>query len=122
MTDLPSLPEGVLMSTTLVVITFNNGSLKIVRQEGESVLEIKVDDRVVYSNPVLQAPVANLGLSERAFHCLKRANIHTVGELIKRSSVDLVSISMFGEKCLDEVTEKLLTMGLILSPTDYVGS
>ena len=58
----------------------------------------------------------------RSFNCLKREGIHTVGELIGRSEADLMDIRNFGSKSIEEVKDKLLSLGLALkdSPAGFV--
>ena len=57
---------------------------------------------------------ADLDLSERPSNCLKRAQINTVGELLTKTEDDLLNITNFGQKSLDEVKEKLDERGLSL--------
>jgi len=59
-------------------------------------------------------PVEELDLSVRPYNCLKRAGINTVGDLMQRSEEEIVSVKNFGRKSLDEVREKLSTLGLSL--------
>ena len=58
--------------------------------------------------------IEDLDLSERPRNCLKRAQINTLGELLGKSEDDLLAITNFGQKSLDEVLEKLDSMGLSL--------
>ena len=58
--------------------------------------------------------IEDLDLSERPRNCLKRAQINTLGELLQKSEDDLLAITNFGQKSLDEVLEKLDSMGLSL--------
>jgi DNA-directed RNA polymerase subunit alpha len=51
--------------------------------------------------------IEELELSVRAFNCLKRANIHTIGELLNYSSEELLGFKNFGKKSADEVLESL---------------
>ncbi|WP_298327217.1 DNA-directed RNA polymerase subunit alpha [Haloactinopolyspora sp.] len=60
----------------------------------------------------LALPIEDLQLTVRSYNCLKREGIHTVGELISRSEADLLDIRNFGQKSIDEVKAKLVTMGL----------
>ena len=60
----------------------------------------------------------DLELSERQNNCLKRAQIHTIGELIMKSEADLLSITNFGQKSLDEIIEKLDERGHQLALKD----
>ena len=55
-----------------------------------------------------------LELSERPRNCLKRAQVNSVGELLTKSEDDLLAITNFGQKSLDEVIEKLEERGLAL--------
>lgn len=55
-----------------------------------------------------------LELSERPRNCLKRAQVNTIGELLQKSEMDLLAITNFGQKSLDEVVDKLDERGLSL--------
>jgi len=66
-------------------------------------------------SPDLDLPIEDLDLSERPRNCLKRAQINTVGELVTKSVDDLLAITNFGQKSLDEVLAKLDERGLALS-------
>ena len=70
----------------------------------------------------LSTPIEALDLTVRSFNCLKREGIHTVGELISRSEADLMDIRNFGSKSIEEVKEKLRSLGLALkdSPPGFV--
>lgn len=65
-------------------------------------------------SPDLDLPIEDLDLSERPRNCLKRAQINTVGELIQRTPDELLSITNFGQKSLDEVLVRLDERGLAL--------
>jgi DNA-directed RNA polymerase subunit alpha len=66
-------------------------------------------------SPDLELPIEALDLSERPRNCLRRAQIKTVGELVERTSDDLLNITNFGQKSLEEVTAKLDELGLSLA-------
>ncbi len=66
------------------------------------------------SSPDLDLPIEDLDLSERPRNCLKRAQVNTVGELLTKTEDDLLNITNFGQKSLDEVKEKLDERGLML--------
>jgi DNA-directed RNA polymerase subunit alpha len=70
----------------------------------------------------LSTPIESLDLTVRSFNCLKREGVHTVGELIARSEADLMDIRNFGSKSIDEVKDKLRSLGLALkdSPAGFV--
>lgn len=51
--------------------------------------------------------IEELELSVRAYNCLKRANINTVGDLLSYGQEDLLGLKNFGQKSADEVYENL---------------
>jgi DNA-directed RNA polymerase subunit alpha len=65
-------------------------------------------------SPDLDLSIEDLDLSERPRNCLKRAQVNTVGELLLRSEEDLLNITNFGQKSLDEIKLKLDERGLSL--------
>jgi DNA-directed RNA polymerase subunit alpha len=66
------------------------------------------------SSPDLDLPIEDLDLSERPRNCLKRAQVNTIGELLLKTEEDLLNITNFGQKSLDEVKQKLDERGLTL--------
>ena len=81
-------------------------------------LELGEMSPVVAGSPDLEKPIEDLDLSERPRNCLKRAQVNTVGELLEKTEDDLLAITNFGQKSLDEVTEKLDERGLSLRTRD----
>ena len=69
------------------------------------------------SSPDLDLAIEDLDLSERPRNCLKRAQVNTVGELLQKSEDDLLAITNFGQKSLDEIKDKLTERGLSLQPS-----
>jgi DNA-directed RNA polymerase subunit alpha len=69
-------------------------------------------------SPDLELPIEDLDLSERPRNCLKRAQVNTIGELLKKTEDDLLAITNFGQKSLDEVIVKLDERGLQLTHRD----
>jgi DNA-directed RNA polymerase subunit alpha len=66
------------------------------------------------SSPDLDIAIEELDLSERPRNCLKRAQVNTIGELLQKTEDDLLNITNFGQKSLDEVKQKLDERGLSL--------
>ena len=66
------------------------------------------------TSPDLDLPIEALDLSERPRNCLRRAQVHTVGELVLKTEDELLNITNFGQKSLEEVTAKLDELGLSL--------
>ncbi|MEY4993939.1 MAG: hypothetical protein RIS82_1061 [Actinomycetota bacterium] len=63
-------------------------------------------------SPELAMPIEDLDLTVRSYNCLKREGINTVSELIGLSEDQLMNIRNFGSKSVDEVRDKLTSMGL----------
>ncbi len=66
------------------------------------------------TSPDLDLPIEELDLSERPRNCLKRAQIDTIGQLVERTEDDLLAVTNFGQKSLEEVVQKLDELGLTL--------
>ena len=58
--------------------------------------------------------IEELDMSVRAFNCLKRAGINTVEDLINRSEEDMIKVRNLGKKSLEEVIQKLQSLGFEL--------
>ena len=63
---------------------------------------------------VLEMPIEEMDLSVRSYNCLKRANINTIDDLIKKSKSDMLKVRNLGLKSIEEVVAKLETYGLSL--------
>ncbi len=77
-------------------------------------LELGEVASVAAGSPDLELAIEDLDLSERPRNCLKRAQINTIGELLTKTEDDLLNITNFGQKSLDEVKVKLDERGLSL--------
>ena len=60
----------------------------------------------------LETSIEDLDFSVRAYNCLKRANINTLGDLIDKSENEMMRIRNLGKKSLKEVMDKVKEMGL----------
>ena len=81
-------------------------------------LELGEMATVTAGSPDLDLPIEDLDLSERPRNCLKRAQVNSIGELLLKTEDDLLAITNFGQKSLDEVIEKLNERGLALRTRD----
>ncbi len=63
---------------------------------------------------VLSMTIEELDFSVRSFNCLKRAGINTVEDLINRTEDDMMKVRNLGRKSLEEVINKLASLGLAL--------
>ncbi len=67
---------------------------------------------------VLEMTIEELDLSVRSFNCLKRAGINTVEDLINKTEDDMMKVRNLGRKSLDEVVNKLASLGFTLKDED----
>lgn len=63
----------------------------------------------------LEMTIEELDLSVRAFNCLKRAGVNTVGDLVNKSPEEMMKVRNLGKKSLEEVISKLQSLGFDLS-------
>ena len=75
-------------------------------------IDLPATDLVVDLPPALAKPIEELDLTVRSYNCLKREGINTVSELINLTEEQLMNIRNFGSKSVDEVRDKLTSMGL----------
>lgn len=98
------------------IAQFSGEALTIPAQVEAPKVEEVVDQRKSLS-------IEELELSVRAYNCLKRANINSLGELLSLSYNELMNIKNFGKKSADEVLERLHIMGMHLAdetmPANY---
>ena len=77
-----------------------------------------VEKKVTQRDKILEMTIEELDLSVRAFNCLKRASINTVGELVQKNQDDMMKVRNLGKKSLEEVEQKLQALGLSLRCTE----
>ncbi|GKH48981.1 MAG: DNA-directed RNA polymerase subunit alpha [Oscillospiraceae bacterium] len=76
------------------------------------ILEKKEDSS---KEKALEMTIEELDLSVRAFNCLKRAGVNTVGDLVNKSPEEMMKVRNLGKKSLEEVIAKLQSLGFDLS-------
>lgn len=70
---------------------------------------------------VYETPIEELDLSVRVYNCLKRTGVTKVGEVLEKMAKgpdEMLSIRNFGQKSLDELTEKLVAKGFLEQEED----
>ena len=77
--------------------------------------DIMVEKGDAGKEKVLEMTIEELDLSVRSFNCLKRAGINTVEDLISRTEDDMMKVRNLGRKSLEEVINKLDSLGFTLS-------
>ena len=77
-------------------------------------VEIMIEREETIKEKVLEMTIEELDMSVRSFNCLKRAGIDTVEDLTNRTESDMIKVRNLGKKSLEEVIEKLHSLGLEL--------
>ena len=75
-------------------------------------VEIMVEREETKKEKVLEMTIEELEMSVRSHNCLKRAGINTVEDLINRTEEDMIKVRNLGKKSLEEVIQKLHSLGL----------
>ena len=77
-------------------------------------LDVLVEREETIKEKVLEMTIEELDMSVRSFNCLKRAGIDTVEDLTNRTEEDMIKVRNLGKKSLEEVIQKLSSLGLTL--------
>ena len=97
--------EALSLSAEILENTF--GLLKVANTPltlSSNVRVIRKEDNSEHLETIF---IEELELSVRAYNCLKRANVHTLFDLLQYSAADLLEFKNFGQKSADEVCENL---------------
>jgi len=106
-----SPPDAVSLGAKILNEHFN---LFIDLSDSAKNAEIMIEKEESKKEKVLETTIEELDLSVRSYNCLKRAGINTVQDLTTRSENDMMKVRNLGRKSLEEVINKLHTMGLKL--------
>ncbi len=87
-------------------------------EEEEEIKEVVVDKETERIKNVLRMSIEELELSVRSSNCLKTANIKILGELVKKTEIEMLKTRNFGKKSLLEIKDKLITYGLLFGMKD----
>lgn len=79
--------------------------------DGVNILVARKEDE---RTKLYEKPIEEMELSVRSYNCLKRAGIDTVGDLAKKSRVEMMKVRNMGAKSMEEVIQKLESYGIIL--------
>ena len=80
--------------------------------------EIMIEKEEGMKEKVLEMSIEELDLSVRSYNCLKRAGINTVEDLANKTEDDMMKVRNLGRKSLEEVLNKMLDLGLALTPAE----
>lgn len=106
--------DAVATAAKILISCFENFSKIGISQAGTDIgkddaaeAEAEPDQDKVNEDAVRDLPIDELELSVRAFNCLKRAEINTIGELTDKTEDELTLVRNLGKKSVDEIKEKL---------------
>lgn len=106
--------DAVATAAKILISCFENFSKIGISQAGTDIgkddaaeAEAEPDQDKVNEDAVRDLPIDELELSVRAFNCLKRAEINTIGELTDKTEDELTRVRNLGKKSVDEIKEKL---------------
>ncbi len=77
-------------------------------------IDVLVERPETVKEKVLEMTIEELDMSVRSFNCLKRAGIDTVEDLTNKTEEDMIKVRNLGKKSLEEVIQKLHSLGLEL--------
>jgi len=86
--------------------------------EEASRTEILIEREETKKEKVLEMTIEELDMSVRSFNCLKRAGINTVEDLTNQTEEDMIKVRNLGKKSLEEVIQKLHSLGLDLKKVE----
>jgi len=115
-TDGSIYPKEAVSLSAKILHEYMQIFMGLTEQVGD--MEIMVNKVEEEKDKILDMLIEELDLSVRSYNCLKRANINTVGELITKSEDDMMKVRNLGKKSLEEVDEKLNSLGLGLKKFD----
>lgn len=115
-TDGSLLPDEALSLAAKVMNEHLN--LFIDLSEATKNTEIMVEKEESKKEKVLEMTIEELDLSVRSYNCLKRASIITVEDLTNKTGDEMMKVRNLGRKSLEEVTNKLHSLGLEFAPNE----
>lgn len=114
-TDGSMAPRDVLSLAAKALQDYFKQFVALSNNVSGDILVNRADDMAAQ---VLEMSIEQLDLSVRSFNCLKRASIHTVGDLTQKTEEEMLKVRNLGRKSLDEVIIKLHNLGLGLRETE----
>ena len=98
-------PIDALKKACQMIITLFTSLIET--KNGQEIVEPKTNNNSLTIEPYTNIAIEELQLSVRAYNCLKKAKIHTVGDLLQYSPEQLQELKNFGRKSADEVFSTL---------------
>ena len=105
-----SITPGEALSSAAEILENTFGVLKITDTLSTQSIQLDLPaQEPTGSEPLENVFIEELELSVRAYNCLKRANVHTISDLLQYTADDLLEFKNFGQKSADEVCDNLKT-------------
>ena len=86
--------------------------------EEKEIKYVPVENTSGKTEKTLDMNIEDLDLSVRSYNCLKRASVNTVGDLVEKTEDEMMKVRNLGRKSLEEVIQKLESLGLSLKKED----
>lgn len=86
--------------------------------EEKEIKFVPVENTSGKTEKTLDMNIEDLDLSVRSYNCLKRASVNTVGDLVEKTEDEMMKVRNLGRKSLEEVIQKLESLGLSLKKED----
>jgi len=102
-----SLTPGEALSYSAEILENTFGVLKITDTLSNQFLKVEASPQEEKGEHLDNVFIEELELSVRAYNCLKRANVHTLSDLLQYTADDLLEFKNFGQKSADEVCDNL---------------
>ena len=109
--DTISAVEAISQSADILL-----GQLSLFSQLGKPsppVVERGLGAGTVLTPSRYSTQIEDLQLSVRAYNCLKRSGLMTVGQVLEKSEDELLSLRNFGRKSYDELRDRLIELGYL---------
>lgn len=107
-------PEDAILSASRFIVELFNSIMENKFTQQIDKAEVTTDT-LIPINPHINIAIEELQLSVRAYNCLKRAEINTIGDLLEYSPEKLQELKNFGRKSADEVFTTLKNkLGIVL--------
>ncbi len=112
------MPDEALRQAAAIMQEYLAVFAAVPKEKAEAKIE---EAEAEVHDKTLALPIEELDLTVRSLNCLRKSNIRTIGELVRHTEEDLLGISNFGERSLEQVIEKLAKFGLTLAQPDQDG-
>jgi DNA-directed RNA polymerase subunit alpha len=87
----------------------------IFTEKFDLVQEVEFEETLDEKYKILTDSIDSLNLRSRSYNCLEKDGIKFIGELVLMGSNEIAKIKNLGKKSLDEITEKLNSIGFNLN-------